>query len=84
MNNQNKIPDVRNWPFAREIQEYSSPVFPVRHSGSFSIRNGFPDPDRLLDSACDTVKRYLRAAGYSETDPADYTIADYQMVPSNP
>lgn len=73
-NNQNIIPDIRKWPFAKEIRNFSTPVFPVRHSGNFAVLKGYPDPELLLESAYDTVKRYLRAAGYSESETADCRI----------
>ena len=59
MNTTTLIPDIRKWPFAKEIRNFSTPVFPVRHSGSFAVLKGFPDPEQLLESTYDTVKRYL-------------------------
>ena len=80
-NSPNLIPDIRNWPFAKEIQEYVTPGFPVRHSGSFAVMMGFSDPELLLDSAYGMVQRYLLAAGYSESESetADYRIETHYV-----
>ena len=75
MNTTTLIPDIRNWSFSKEIRNFSTPVFPVRRSGSFAVLKGFPDPEQLLESTYDTVKRYLGAAGYSESE----TTGDYRI-----
>ncbi len=69
------VPDLRNWKFAADMAEFSVPVFSRRNGRSVTLQRDFPDPERLLESAYETVRRYLRAAGCSETDTdADYWI----------
>ena len=62
------VPDIRSLAFSGEIQKFAVPVFSRWNDGSFVLQRDFPDPELRLETAYDTVRRCLLAAGCSETE----------------
>lgn len=74
---ENILPDL-NFPFVEEMKQFSVPFIPDRkeniNRGKWYLQTDFPDEKKVLDTAYESCRRYVKEGGYTEEKDKGYCL----------